>query len=615
MKILILILFCLIFQNSSADSLKSNLDTNFNAKVSVWKVIPHGQARWIQLPNLSLSNHKKINFGLHIKLEKDWHTYWQNPGDSGAPPEIYAQNLEERSKTIEIFYPYPKRINAGPLITYGYEDELIYFFKADHNKIDLIADLLVCKEICIPGSISLKTTETLLNSKEQSLKQIISDQLKKLPELKRGKYVKGLSQVSWSFELPKQSQIIDFFWFPEVLNNLNRPSFSQNLQTFKFYTTQKDLGPNTKKQGLIVYKSDLIIKSQVIKFKEESAAISLFFLMALVGGLILNLMPCVFPIVSLKAFSILKTSGLKLTKIRLDNLAYSFGVIVCFIGMGLLLSFLRSTGSYLGWGFQLQNPYVVAVLAFTFFIISLSFFEIWSWNWVPVFARHYYPKDSLWSSFLTGLLAVIVASPCTAPFMGAAIGFALTQSNYSIFIVFLGLGLGMSFPFLIMSLFPSLSKYLPRPGVWMIYFKKIMGMMLLLTVVWLLWILIQLVQPKSSVSEENWSHLDVNNWSKLTDNTDYKRFVNFTADWCVTCKINEKLVFSQDSVRKYVTKNNVKMYKVDWTQREDKIGTKLSEFGRAGVPLYLYFPKGSRVPIILSELLTPAGLLSELEDK
>lgn len=610
---LISLTICLPLRSVEAAQISTDWSEEIN--VSNWKIIPHGQARWIIFDNSPFLENKKIKMALQIKLDEGWHTYWRNPGDSGAPPEVYSQSGAGESTSVGILYPFPKRIDVGPLVTYGYENKVIYFLNSNRNDSNFIADLLVCKEECVPGSIDLKALENLAKVTNENFKIFVKKQVASLPKFDQGQYVKGLSQVDWSFVLPSKSQVVDFFWSPEVLNNLNRPSFVQNKNTFKFFTSQSDLGPNKTKSGLVVYKNGANTLSKSIKFNEESPSFTLFFLMAFVGGLILNLMPCVFPIVSLKAFSILKTSGQELSKVRRGNLAYSLGVVTCFILMGLLLSFFRASGLYLGWGFQLQNPYVVVALAFIFFVLGLSFFDIWSWNWVPDFAKSYYTEDSLMTSFLTGLLAVVVASPCTAPFMGAAIGFAITQSTYAIFIVFLGLGLGMSFPFLLMAMFPSVSRLLPRPGSWMVYFKKAMGVMLLVTVIWLLWIFMQLVQTRNLVNSENWISLNVENWAKLTENTDKPRFINFTADWCVTCKVNERLVFSQNSVRAYVSEKEIAMYKVDWTKREDQIARKLAEFGRAGVPLYLFYPKGSKFPIVISELLTPAGFLSKLNDE
>ncbi len=633
----IVILFCglmliispkLTHAETPRNIITNNLDNN-DISFSEWKSIPNGKARVLVFKNNLIGpDQQVVNYGLHVLLDPDWHTYWSNPGDSGAPPEIYLKSVNSEEQKIEIHYPYPERINVGPLVTYGYSRDLIYFFNVSDSEFSLRADLLVCKEECVPASLSFISSEKTLKlsgDENSDFKKYILNQLHSLPSSAVGQFVKGLSQIEWSFDLPKSAKIVDFFWTSESLNDLSLPTFLQTDSKAKFFTSAKSIGPNPIKSGLLVYElkssTDNIANatpkytSMFITFKEQPPQMILFFLMAFLGGLILNLMPCVFPIVSIKAFSVLKTSGQALSKIRMQNLAYSFGVIFCFILMGLTLSLLRSSGVYLGWGFQLQNPYVVLSLAFVFFILSLSFFDVWSWNWVPKFATHYYKEDSLSVSFLTGLLAVIVASPCTAPFMGAAIGFALTQSTYGIIIVFLGLGLGMSLPFLMMAAFPGISKWLPRPGAWMIYFKKVMGALLLATVVWLVWIFVQLVQPSQSVDLKNWKSLNVSDWSTVTEDLDQPRFVNFTADWCVTCKVNERLVFSQDSVQKFVNENQIQMYKVDWTKREDQIAIKLSEFGRVGVPLYLYFPKGSRSPVILPELLTPSGFISNLKTK
>ncbi len=625
-------------------------------KFSEFKKVPNGQARWFSFSNLD-SNQPDINFGLYIQLDPEWHTYWLNPGDSGAALDLYSIDPTVSSDhqgriEIELSYTNPERIEVGPLTTYGYSNEVYFYFKivGTENKI-LKADFLVCKEECLPASVELNNLSELIAlssgpdagaetpAKRVKRQDKLENSLQHLPQVLKNEsklalsanYQESLNGVSWNITARQNIKILDIFWYPETVTDLKKPKLlKESSLSFKFFTPLSFLGPQVSKKALIIYElinsnikpsADSNIKlttqnkilSQVVVFKKQAPALFVFMLMAIFGGLILNLMPCVFPIVSIKAFSILKTSGQELLQIRKENIYYSIGVVFSFVSMGLLLSALRSSGQYLGWGFQLQNPYFVLGLAVVFFILSLSFFEIWNWNWVPKFATHYYSGNGFWPSFLTGFLAVIVASPCTAPFMGAAIGFAISQSTQVIILIFFGLGFGMSLPFLLIALFPKISFYLPRPGLWMVYFKKIMGLMLMLTVVWLFWITFQLLGTDKNKNIGNWNNLEIKNWDLMINETQ-PRFVNFTADWCVTCKVNEKLVFQNEDVIQFINENKIAMYKVDWTKRQDDIGLKLSEFGRAGVPLYLFIPEGSSTPIILNELLTPQGFITKLKE-
>jgi len=580
--------------------------------VGPWSPLPNGKARIIEFDEvLQTPREKPIKYALEVRLDKDWHTYWMNSGDSGAAPEIYA--LGATPIKTEIRYPYPERILAPPLVTFGYSEHVIYFFNLPPNTLELRADLLVCKEECLPGSFTqdlpLQISNLNFKAKDSIVKNLkqFYDRLPEPPPANMSpQYVSGIEASNWSLTLDKTATVSDLFWYPEQVPSLKKPNFIREDTTVNFYLQE---GPqkNRSKKALLLWRpsQDSELTSTVLDFIAKDANVWPFALMALVGGLILNLMPCVFPIVSLKAFSIANSSGKPLQQIRKDHAFYSLGVIACFLLLGFFIAILRSSGQIVGWGFQLQNPWFVGFLSGLFLFLAFSFFDLWHWNWIPKFASTTQLKEGPWGSIGTGFLAVLVASPCTAPFMGAAIGFALSQSALSIFVIFASLGIGMALPFIGFAAAPSLSKLLPSPGAWMNTFKKCMGVMLLLTSIWLGWLTMQITTSSQEIDGDFWTELKIAQWDEKIESGDGARFVNFTADWCVTCKVNERVTFQNEDVRTAVQAQKLKMYRVDWTKKESEIAAKLAEYGRAGVPLYLYYRDQNIAPIILPGILTP----------
>lgn len=610
-RALVVVLFLFLTSPSVGESMSSY-------SFGEWREIPHGKARIFRVFDSGGASPSGPRMGAHVLLDKHWHTYWRNPGDSGSPPEVYAFRGEAAHK-LEISYPFPQRFEVGPISTYGYADQNIYFFDTpafDYDKV--VLDLLVCEIECIPGSIEEDAANLKMerSKADPSFNTLYHKMLSRTPESSklRGEVSYSSRSSQWRLEVPTSVDIVDIFWLPEQVKTLKKPqlirSGNKDLSFYLDSVRSDVLSP----KALIVYREGNVEKSTVVAFEQASPNLPAFLLMAIVGGLILNFMPCVFPIVSLKAFSIASASGKALDTIRRDNLMYSLGVIVCFVALAASIVLVRQSGQYVGWGFQLQNPWFVGFLSLLFFILGLSFFDLWSINRIPnVFLRISNGTGSRGKqSFLTGLLAVIVASPCTAPFMGAAVGFALSQPLHIILFIFLSLGLGMALPFIVFAIFPASSRFLPKPGVWMVHFKRLMGALLILSSVWLAWIGFQIVSDGDQELASEWINLEMQDWSKMHE-TPGPKFINFTADWCVSCKFNERVVFSNSKVKNYFHENGVTLFKVDWTKKQSAIGEKLAEYGRAGVPLYIYFPEGQSAPRILPELLTPDLLISKLE--
>lgn len=380
------------------------------------------------------------------------------------------------------------------------------------------------------------------------------------------------------------------------------------------------------------------------------ASVWLYLLFALIGGLILNLMPCVFPVLSIKVLSFAKHSE-NPRHLKLHGWVYTAGVILSFIAIAALLMYLRAAGETIGWGFQLQNSIFISLLIILFFFMSLHLFGFFSID--VLFSRLSNHSHSLAqghhlkASFFTGLLSVIVATPCTVPFMAPAIGFALTQSTFVALSVFAMLGLGLALPFLILTYCPNLIARLPKPGVWMEHLKQLLAFPLLLTAMWLLWVLghqtninhvitvgtlcvaltfviwlwqlhyKKIVLSLLMISALVYSLSFFTQQKKIDEPFTQLRFnelrtagepifINMTADWCITCLINEKVALSTESVKNAFIAHKIHYLKGDWTNQNPEITAFLKTFNRSGIPLYVFYPPGNdSKPVVLPQLLTP----------
>jgi thiol:disulfide interchange protein DsbD len=390
-----------------------------------------------------------------------------------------------------------------------------------------------------------------------------------------------------------------------------------------------------------------------------ATSLYLILLFALLGGIILNLMPCVFPVLSIKALS-LTSHHLNTHGRHLHGLAYTLGVVLSFMAIALILILLRQTGEAVGWGFQLQSPVFVGLLAYLFILMGLSFSGLLTLGTGLMNLGHSATTGhSLQSSFMTGLLATVVASPCTAPFMGTALGFALVQPVWIALSVFMFLGLGMALPLLLLSWWPWLGTRLPRPGPWMVTFKEFLAFPLYLSAAWLLWVLgrqagsdtviammtgivlilfalwliklrktpftrlvaitpviIALILPwqtyrGSGTQDTHWEPYTETRLQQLLDQGDAV-FVNLTADWCITCLANEKMALSSTRISSAFAEQQITYLKGDWTNYNPEITRLLNLHQRSGVPLYLFYRKGHRQPVILPQLLTESIVIAAI---
>ena len=399
--------------------------------------------------------------------------------------------------------------------------------------------------------------------------------------------------------------------------------------------------------------------------QSQNFSLVMILLFALSGGMILNLMPCVFPVLSIKALSFTMSHQTQSQK-QSHGLAYTAGVISSFLAIAIVMLTLRAAGEAIGWGFQLQSPLFVIALIYLFFVMGLAFLgylEIGTS--IMSLGQSSEPSDSLSSSFLTGVLATTVASPCTAPFMGPALGFAISQPMYVALLVFAFLGLGMALPFIALTWLPSLTSKLPKPGPWMDTFKQFLAFPLFLTALWLLWVVgrqtstdvaavvvlgiilismafwlrrlnnasiglkspftlanglavaclvAALSAPVISISEDSkpplWEAYSADRLSDLR-RSNKAVFINLTADWCITCLANERVAFTENFYES-LKDNAVTYLKGDWTNNDPEITKLLNQFQRSGVPLYLMYPSGGGQPEVLPQILRESVVLKAI---
>jgi len=429
-----------------------------------------------------------------------------------------------------------------------------------------------------------------------------------------------------------------------------------DLELSKLLETMSPYDPLSKNKVSIPQKESLEGKSG----PEES--LWTFLLFAFLGGLILNIMPCVLPVISIKLFGLINHSSESKARILKHNLFYTLGVLTTFMMLGLSVVLLKETGRQIGWGFQLQSPVFISMTLIVLFIMAINLFGLFEFS-TPGGKQlgNVKTMNGLGGDFLSGVIATVLSTPCSAPFLGTALTFAFTSETYIIFLIFFMIGIGLSFPFLMTGFFPATIHFLPRPGMWMEHVKKFLGLTLLLTMIWLfdvfisltngntpflklmtcllfiffafylrknitkkiIWVLLtfliatglytsfiqgqmiikkdsvsnggDLIQEKNANSDLNWIKWSEQKMQELADQKSYV-FIDFTAKWCFTCKVNEKLVIQTDGFRRLAQKYDMTLLLADWTKYDPLIGSFLKKHGLVGVPAYfIQKPDGSLI--------------------
>lgn len=640
--------------------------------------------------------------GLAIEHQPHWHTYWKNPGDSGLPTTL-QWTLPDGFKAGEIEWPTPARLPIGPLMNYGYEGRLLLPVKvevpagysAQTLPVKLRADWLVCKDVCIPegGDFALDIpVASAYAARAADFESAWAAKPRPLPEAKGTATVAvdGLSLVVDGLSAGWAGKAIEFFpEAPGVLDNaLPRPArWDGQRWTVRVPLSDQRIEAPARMEAVLLAAGekagvrigfDIAGSWPAPGTTPKPAAtpsptpaappapplgLGVALLFALIGGAILNLMPCVFPVLSLKVLGFASHANDR-RALALGGLAYTAGVVLSFVALAAALLALRAGGEQLGWGFQLQSPAVIAVLAVLFTLIGLNLAGVFEFGSVlPSSLASLQARHPMVDSLLTGVLAVAVASPCTAPFMGASLGFAVTLPAAQALAVFAALGVGMALPYLAASLWPGLAKLLPRPGAWMVRFKVLMAFPMFATVIWLVWVIGQQIGIDGAsallavllalafiawalgtpgigrVGRAAFGALGVMSlaaamswmlptlhataataparsgdagtvWEPWSEQRVAELraagkpvFVDFTAAWCVTCQYNKRTTLADADVMADFAARGVVLMRADWTRRDPAITAALAGFGRNGVPVYaLYGADGA--PQILSEILS-----------
>lgn len=656
---------------------------------------------------------EQIEVGLQQKIIPHWHTYWVNPGDSGLATTI-AWTLPDGASAGDIQWPAPKRFKTGPVANYGYENEVTLLSPlrvppglqpGQRFPVKAEVSWLVCKEVCIPEQVSLDLDLPVLapGSPRETGNPVIQAARSRLPvaapwqatvESDGKAILLRASGAGIAGLKPAEAWFYAREWGRTSHDGPQQLHIQGDTLELRLKAGEAPGATGTPLDGVLALQAaDGSVKAYTVSapLQAASAPISVAapasrgapdaaddiqlggaLVLALLGGLILNLMPCVFPVLSIKALSLLRHGGQSPWQARLQGLAYTAGVLSSFAVLAGVLVALKAGGAEVGWGFQFQSPVFVLAVAYLMFTVGLSLSGALHLGASAAgVGASLADKPGHAGSFFTGVLATVVATPCTAPFMGAALGFALGQPAPALFAVFLSLGLGLALPYLLLSFWPALQRRLPRPGPWMERLKEILAFPMYGAAVWLVWVLARQAGPDAiaialggmlAIAFAAWLYQHSHSARPLarhgsrglaaaavalalgggyagigsdsaraaTGNTaaahagqswePYSKarldalraegkpvFVNFTAAWCITCLANEKVALSSDTVQDAFRQAGITYLKGDWTHQDPEISAHLAEFGRSGVPLYLFYPGGTAsTPKVLPQLLTPA---------
>ena len=604
-----------------------------------------------------LYDKKHFYFGVKIILEEGWKTYWKNPGEAGAPLSI---DFSENSEIIEneILFPFPKKFMDYDIETIGYEREVIFpvRLKLDKNKKKLISKInlqyLVCKDICIPIAIE-KTLNHSIDKSSKDIKQsILFNYLEKVPRQDTNYFlIKDLKKISAkkiSFKIDSVNfEKINVFAFSNLLSLstkiLKKKNSSLIELTTEDYFNENDIISLAISDGKKIEE----IKINTSDFKlGKDRKIFYFLLLAFLGGIILNFMPCVLPVLSLKMISLLNVSNESQFLIKKKIFSIISGIFFSFIALAIFIIFFKSIGTQIGWGFQFQNVYflfTITIIVLIFALNLLGFFEIFLPHRLLNKLNKITSSNNNRGYFLSGMFATLMATPCSAPFLGTAIGFSAITSNLNIFFIFSFIALGFSLPYVLILFKPTFLKLIPTPGEWMLNFKFFLGLILLITSSWLMNLLrvpdiinsliflsiitlsliffkrtkriffsfiftvvffLFIISPfENKDSNFEWMEFDKMALNKLIQNNKII-LLDFTADWCITCQLNKKTTLENNKLQSFFNKENVLLMRGDWTKRDEKILNFIKSYDRLGIPVNIIYGPNNKKGIILPEILT-----------
>ena len=647
---------------------------------------------------------QKSFLGLHFEMKAGWKIYWRSPGDAGFPPQIRwdaSQNIEE----FKTLWPIPKRFSVLGLSTLGYEEEVVLPIAVrvvnKKRPVSIRANLsyLTCNQVCIPYETELHLDLKGQEGFNSADGQLIGRYLKRVPLVGSREVLSIISAKSSSPSRDPKLQIEvradGGFNKPDLFvegpeGYVFEPAIWQNLKAANdglFTVGYRDIVKTSQKYRplagerlrLTLINGDTAIEHNIVVEPaagndqiEESYFQSLneiFFILglAILGGLILNLMPCVLPVLSLKALSLVQNVSSDLKFIRRNFLITASGIVFSFFVLATMLTALKLTGEQVGWGMQFQQPIFLSFMAIVMLVFGANLwglFDINLPNGVSTLLGRYSQSNFLDKHFWTGVLATLLATPCSAPFLGTAVGFALGGNILQIYAIFIAIGCGFSLPYFMFAAFPSSTKFLPRPGVWMVWLKRILGILLFGTSLWFVSIISDQLGDRAMIGvllgffvgitgllilrkhtrvgasllvvgilstmftplvlqdgeHKNpikgaiaWKKLDqdqISNFVKLGKVV----FVDVTAEWCVTCKANKFLTLETTEIARQLNSNGVIAMQGDWTKADPSISTFLKKFNRYGIPFNVVFGPAAPKGIVLSEILVSASVTHAMRE-
>lgn len=649
-----------------------------------------------------------VRIGLRQKLAPGWHTYWKNPGDAGTPPEI-ALALPDGAQAGEIQWPGPDRFAVGPVTSFGYGGEVVFpiavsvppgLKPGDTFTVSAEASWLVCEKECIPEEGKFTLALPVADAPSPPAQDIgtafaASDARRPVTLDWRARLAAEGGNLALTVEGDgiAPERIAGAFFYPQDWGVITHAA-PQALEVAPGSLTLvaekgQSFDPSAANGGLLAV-TDPAGATRWVEIAPTPAPapalagvsdpaggaaarlpLGQAILFAFLGGLILNLMPCVFPVLAIKATALARLSGREAREVRLSGLFYTLGVVAAFLALAGVLLAVRAGGAAVGWGFQFQSPVFVALMAWLMLAIGLNLsgvFEIGTS--VTGTGQHLAHAPSHKGSFFTGLLAVVVATPCTAPFMGAALGAALAAPWPVALAVFLALGLGLAAPYALIAFVPRLARLLPRPGLWMVRLRQALAFPMYASAAWLVWVLarqagefgvmialagallvalaawifgiaqhgrgrglvpralalaavagtiallpqLRAVAAPSPTTEAS-AGSEPFSAARLAALRREGRpvFVNMTAAWCITCLVNERTALSTAAAKAAFKDKGIAYLKGDWTNQDPQITQFLRAFGRDGLPFYALYPAGGGDPVVLSTVLTEASLVAALD--
>jgi thiol:disulfide interchange protein DsbD len=651
--------------------------------------------------NTTILPGQPFDAGLRMKMIPKWHTYWVNPGDAGLATKI-AWALPDGFVAGPIVWPHPQRLPVGDLVNFGYENETLLItpltapagISAGQTlALKAHASWLVCEVECVPEQADL-TVEVKVGSGTPRA----DARRAKLFAATRRDMPRSASDWRFSAEATASGYRLaatpnrpglqrpdgELFFFSEdesvVENAAAQPLSIEGERVIATLTRAMDEPAATRLRGVWLapggWQADLagaaidVAVAPATGIVADSSLLTSV-LLALVGGLILNLMPCVFPVLGLKILGFVDQAGENRRSVAMHGMVFTAGVLLSFWGLATLLAILRAGGEQLGWGFQLQSPAFVFALAAVLLAFALNMSGVFEFGVsATTVGGNLYTRSGLTGTFFTGFLATVVATPCSAPFLAPALGAAVTLPVAQSFLIFTAIGVGLSLPYLLLSLFPSVVRVLPRPGRWMETFKQVMAFPLYATVAYLVWVLagqvaeelllnvtwglvviamgvwaygrwtapgmrpgatrVALLALLLLVGGGLWLGWPVQRvakqgeppplvWEKWSPDAVAKLqaenrivFVDFTARWCATCQTNKTIVFHSARVLQEFADRKVATLRADWTNKDAQITAELAKFQRSAIPFNLVYKPGVGKPVELPALLTPDIVLKEI---